>query len=51
MVRRELINVSIEEGDLESVLMGILDSGKRRGFVVVMGGRDRRDRGGGISSI
>jgi hypothetical protein len=50
MVRRESINVSVEEVDLESDFSGILDSGREEGFVVVKGGRDRRDRGGGGTS-
>jgi len=49
MVRRESINVSAEEVDLESDLIGILDSWREE-VVVVMGGRDRRDRGGGGTS-
>jgi hypothetical protein len=47
MVRRESINVSWEEEDLEIDFTGILDSGMREEFVVVMVGRDRRERGGG----
>ena len=49
MVRRESINVSAEEVDLESDLIGILDSWREE-VVVVMGRRDRRDRGGGGTS-